>query len=166
MNPVSFEDFSRILRKNITKRSRTAKGVSDTKVSTMKKPLLLSGEKLKVQVENNTVTIAEFLWASRRSSGTTSEWLRILSEFVYDQINYGLQVSDPYAEERADLERKNGCRTNSRYRIWNAKYGSRTIPPAHIEDAMDEFYASLSEQFCLASENIISQARLLAWTDW
>ncbi len=59
---MDFEAFSRIFKGNIEKRSRTAKGVSNTGSSSKKKKLLKSGDALKCQVAENTILLVATVW--------------------------------------------------------------------------------------------------------
>lgn len=169
-----FEYFSNVFQRNIRTRSRTAKGSSDTSVSPKKKGLLKSGDELIAQVAENTNALIQSVWYGAFQDPLTAAEIRTLMECWYDLINHNLQDPNMYSEEQKNLRRqalrlarREGLlhRINPRYRVWDAAYTSRKIPPVRLELAMDEFYKALSEKVSIARRGGLTQAELLAWAD-
>jgi len=175
-NDVDKNEFARIFRENIQKRSRTAKGVSDTSSSTGKRKLALEGEALVAQVDTNTTNLIDFVW-ELREAGLVFPYprnIRFMKEGFHDIINCNLQLPDAYKKEHELLERealvlskKSGrkCRINHRYRVWSVSYTTKIIPPLELEFAMDAFYEELGRRIREAKKGRISQEELLAWVD-
>lgn len=172
-----FTTFSQIFEENLTRRSRTAKGVSDTGTSKTKKKLLKEGEELRAQVRANTQHLIQTVWDARRNHGMRPDELRQMMERWYDIIQRDLQDDRVYAEERAKLQQEMdrlGLRStsdfpltvNPRYRLWPVSYSKRNIQPIELETAMQKFYETLHaliqrERGALKT----NEARLLAFAD-
>lgn len=179
MSMVSFDDFARIFAENLEKRSRTAKGISDTSTSSKKKKLLKEGEELKAQVAENTDFLINIVWVdavlfTSININSPDVSLRNLMEKWDCMVNFNLKPPDVYAEDylklckEADVLRKKtglNYRINKQYRTWHVTYTKLNLPPLDLELAMDKFYTDLFSKIALAQENEISQSELLAYAD-
>lgn len=167
-------EFEDAFRRNILKRSRTAKGTSNTTASVKKQPLLKSGDALAAQVERNTGGLVKDAWLSPKSVPIGVSGMRSLTNRWYDIMTAELQDPRVYeadfervAEAAARLAAKTGKphRANPRYRVWNPEYLLAPIEPPEIEVAMDAFYAELDERILRCSAKNLTQAELLAFAD-
>lgn len=175
-----FETFARVFSENLTKRSRTAKGISETSISPAKKPLLKSGEELKKQVRENTEKLIRFVWECGIFVWECGTILDIEHNLNYSRIrwfcencdrliNSGLIDPLQYEKER-ELLRKNthslslitgiGYKINAAYRVWNVSYCGTEIPLCELEYAMRNFYATLAREIPRHP-----QKRVLAFAD-
>ena len=95
MKQFDFDLFAKVFWHNIHTRSRTAKGKSDTSVSTTKKPLLLSGEALARKVEENARSMICSVWrAGQLPVSTDPAMIHSLGRGWYDTMQQNIQ--DPY----------------------------------------------------------------------
>lgn len=156
--------FSDIFRQNILNRSRTSTGTPDTSVSKQKKSLLLTGENLRKQVEENTAEVINLVWKNRNLDEITPDSIRDLSELCYDCINHNLQDADTYKSDRELLEGRSGLSLDGRYRVWNVPYTD--VSPVLIEDHMKVFYDSLLSLIKGVKDGFRDQAFLLAYADY
>ncbi len=172
---VDLETFSRIFRENLVKRSRTAKGSSDTSTSSKKRKLLKEGEELVRQVEENTSRLIESVWLERDAHRLDADGLRALFEKWYDIINFNLQPQDAYKEafeklsqDAKYLELKTGkpYRINKRYRVWEVSYTTFNLNPLELELAMDSFYFAFSWKIEVARAGAVYKPTLLATADY
>lgn len=175
----SFEEFASIFGENLEKRSRTAKGISDTSSSSKKKKLLKVGEELKAQVKENTDRLIRAIWVNGCFFATTKEVpsndeIKFLMERWDFIINQNLQDPDAYAEDYGRLSKEAviqkdatglNYRINKQYRTWSVTYTKLNLSPLELEFAMDKFYTEFSSKIALAKEKKISQANLLAYAD-
>lgn len=171
----SFEKFKQIFIHNINARSRTARGISDTSSSEIKKELLLDGNELESQVKKNTSRLIRSVWKNSHYNYVSVAQMRALLEEWNDIINYKLQDQNTYGAEQKKLQEqieqssrnsKIPYRINPRYRVWNVSYSTLNVSPVDLEFWMDHFYFMLSARIRkLNSRNTISQATLLAYAD-
>jgi hypothetical protein len=171
---MGFEMFSRVFEENLYKRSRTAKGISNTATSSGKRKLLKEGEELKAQVQKNTVDLVRLVWDSARMMPKNADELRAIMEEWYDCIHRDLQDPAAYAVEQQKLEaiaalrrRDTGrnWRINPRYRVWTVSYTNLKFEPLELELAMDDFYRLCLEKLQAARAGRMAQAELLAFAD-
>ncbi|MBI5153571.1 MAG: hypothetical protein HZA36_03895 [Parcubacteria group bacterium] len=159
---------------NLTSRSRTARGISDTSTSKDKKKLLKEGADLKAQVRTNTKRLIQMIWRIRTIVPNTPTKIRILMECWYDCINDGLQDPTFYKERhkeletiaarRRELDGKN-WRINRRYRVWSVSYTTFNPDPLELEFEMDTFYKALFKKILQTRWGTLEQAELLAFAD-
>lgn len=170
---TGFELFWAVFHQNLAKRSRTAKGKTDTAVSDKKKKLSKDGVELGEQVRINTGLLIQSVWDSVRTENIDPIEIRWLMEEWNAIINKNLQGPDIYLEEikkleqeASELAQKTGklYRINKAYRVWDVPYGLK-IPPVELELAMDEFYQELAARIKLALDCRLPQAELLAYAD-
>lgn len=183
MPDVTYEQFLAVFRQNIERRSRSAKGTSDTSTSAKKRPLLLAGADLERQVARNTEQLAGSLWEYGKDfqlTRVTPLSLRGLFERWDGIINAHLIVPDAYAEEIAILaqeaeklnkaEHRNGRNRyviNPRYRVWEVSYTAFPAPPISLEFFMDAFYERLSADIhAQLAFRKLSSAGILAYADY
>ncbi|MEK7464177.1 MAG: hypothetical protein AAB617_00135 [Patescibacteria group bacterium] len=171
---LKFMEFADIFKENLTRRSRTAKGISDTSSSSSKKPLLKSGEDLRRQVEENTLFLITNAWDRGQNQPSDPTAMRQMMELWYDIINKDLQNPDAYKETFSELEAEAGrlsgetgkpWKVNHRYRTWTISYTSLNLKPIDLEFAMESFYRTLFEKIRRAESGQLSQAELLAFAD-
>lgn len=175
---LSYAEFKKIFSENLEKRSRTAKGVSDTSTSSGKKKLLKEGKELKKLVEENTLVLARSVWLRgsllRANAVVSGAEIRALMEAWDSVINFGLQDPDAYlpqyeklCAEVAELNGKLGVlhKVNPRYRMWRVSYTKANLDPLQLEFAMEYFYKELSAKIISAKEGRLPQAELLAYAD-
>lgn len=171
---ITFNDFSRIFQENLIKRSRTAKGISDTSSSTDKKKLLKSGNELRAQVEKNTKSLIESIWNGHGAIPKNPYEIRAIMEHWYDIINDGLQDPDAYEENYKKLEKaalslrqQDRCnwRVNRRYRVWTPPYINADLTPLQLEFTMDQFYEVLLIDIGAVMNGDLDQAEILAYAD-
>ncbi|OGF81735.1 hypothetical protein A2930_04010 [Candidatus Giovannonibacteria bacterium RIFCSPLOWO2_01_FULL_45_34] len=180
INGLSCDDFAAVFKENIEKRSRTAKGVSDTSTSSKKKKLLKEKTALKEQVAENTeclvksVAIDSIFYSSIKQPFLKSVTIRALMESWDSVINSGLQEEGAYLDDylklcasAKELKKTAGFnyRVNKRYRTWRVSYTKANLDPLQLESAMDFFYGELVSKIELAVNKQISQAELLAYAD-
>ena len=167
-------EFSEVFGTNLSARSRTAKGVSDTSTSRQKKPLLKTGGALKAQVEENTERLIEEVWQNSRLAISPLN-LELFANRWYDIINFELQDPEVYKKEHREIilrvpDSQLG-RANPRFRLWNAEYTTLNLSPEEIPAAMDDFYRDFSARLNAARLNAASnredgrQDSLLAHAD-
>lgn len=170
---AGFELFWAVFHQNLTKRSRTAKGKTDTAVSNKKKKLLKEGTDLGEQVKRNTDLLIRSVWDSAGTENVDLVKTRQLMEYWNAVINKDLQGSNIYLEEIKKLEQEaielaqktgKAYRINRAYRVWDVPYGLK-IPPVELELAMDEFYQELVAKIKLALDRRLLQAELLGYAD-
>lgn len=173
---VTFDTFAAIFKENLTKRSRTAKGISETSVNPAKKPPLKGGEELKKQVEENTEKLIRFVWECGAlfeiGEEVSTVWVRWFCERCDRFINLGIKNPSHYEEEISFL-RKNAYllskitgiphKINSAYRVWNVSYANIEIPLYELELAMDKFYREIAEM--IKHQRRFSQSKILAYAD-
>jgi hypothetical protein len=152
---MEFAEFGRVFRENIHKRSRTAKGESNTGVSSKKRPLKLQGEALSAQVAANTTVLINSVWSARTLWPQSAMEIRALMELWYDIIN------DDLHETGADAHV-----VNPRYRTWEVSYGTRNVLPHELDRAMDRFYDSLLVAITHAKAGKMDPEELLAFADF
>jgi len=178
-NKVTFKEFAQIFKDNIIKRSRTAKGTSETLVSEKKKKLLLSGKELRKQVEENTEKLIEDVWNSAQLLQGTPEGIQMRMESWNRIINHNLRSPDTYLEEYEKLckEAKEVSKItgifyslNPEYRTWDVNYTAFRIPLLELDFAMDNFSHKLSSRLykmCLSpsTRTLHKETQLLAYAD-
>ncbi|MEK7560143.1 MAG: hypothetical protein AAB522_02495 [Patescibacteria group bacterium] len=171
---LTFYVFENIFKENIQKRSRTVKGVSDTASSSSKKKLLLEGDSLSKQVEENTQILIDSIWRNHDTLFLTPEKICATMEMWHSLNNYNLQNPQSYQEDLKNLELisnqlrlKYGrnYRINPKYRTWKVSYTTLNIQPIDLEFYMDEFYLNLSQMILKAVRYKIGKAHLLAFAD-
>lgn len=154
-----FETFVRIFSENLERRSRTAKGISETSVNPAKKPLLKSGKELKKQVAKNTEKLIRFVWECGTpfevGDKINSGYIRKFCEKCDQIINFKLTDFLQYEKEILFLRRKAyslshlmglsdlSYSVNAAYRVWNVSYCGVEIPLCKLEEAMENFYEKI-----------------------
>jgi hypothetical protein len=173
LSNIPFDVFKEVFSENLNKRSRTAKGQSDTAVSDKKKKLEKDGKDLADQVSKNTDLLISSVWEEVYMKDPKPSDIRELMERWNAIINQGLQDPAVYLEERQKLEAEAAIlaqstgkpyRINKAYRVWNVPYGFKIIP-VELELAMDDFYVELSSKIQLALRGELSLVDLLAYAD-
>jgi|GEM_PF-1392742 len=121
LDEEKFEIFKKVMTDNLEATSRSAKGVSDTSVSTEKNKLLKEGEDLSEQIKTNQNHLVEYIWENKNIEINSEEDIENIIKNITDVVNDKL-VSEPY-----------------KFRIWPVKYG-RKVSPENIENEMNNFY--------------------------
>lgn len=148
---ISREIFAEAFRENVRRRSRSAGGVDgNTKSGSTKRPMLLSGDDLAVQVARNVEALIEDvletpLWETLTAAGMKARcerWYDISTDGLIDYTAYG----EDFDRICADMELMNtnfgsGFTFNRRYRLWTPEYYTVVdIPPFLIDHFMERFY--------------------------
>jgi len=168
---ILYADFKAFFEENVSRRSRTSKGVSDTSSSRVKQKLLKEGSDLEEQVKKNTARLIDSVWEHRKPDPITPKRIRFLDEWWNDIVNFGLMPIGAYDKEYKDIEKEaehNGIeyKMNRRYRVWTPGYTAFKLAPREIESSMNSFYQSLHENIERARSGVLCQAGLLAYADF
>ncbi len=170
-----FDDFRAIFLTNVNRRSRTAKGISDTSTSSTKQSLLKTGEALTLQVKENTEKLIRSVWDYRKTTPITPECIHLLDEEWNDIVNQSLLPADAYEKEyrtikrnakRKEKETEVSHPTNYRYRVWDVHYSTLKLPPIEIGLVMEKFYATLTHKIEQCRKELLNKADLLAYADF
>lgn len=151
MSEMTYDRFKRVFLMNVERRSRTAKGKDEgSKTSSKKLPLLLQGEALKAKVAENVERLIDDVWSDasevREDPGreVRAAGIRARCQRWYDTACEGLIDDAGYAEVFRKMESDIGkvlgsaFRINRRYRTWTPGYLVLQIPPAMIDEKLDD----------------------------
>lgn len=160
--------FLTVFKLNYTRRSRTAHGRDDNIGTTLKKPLMILGDELKLAAMRNCVLLAKDVLETPKPAAWTADVFRTHCERWFDIANDGIYGPDWHEEEYASLTedaaligrvRGMPVRVNPRYRMWTPEHTLMKVPPLLLEEQMDVFYGRLAE---LAAR---AEKRFPSWGD-
>lgn len=165
---VEEERFETLFKLNYMHRSRTAHGRDQNIDGPEKKPLLLTGQALKLRTMENWKRLLEDVRGLKRPSAWTAGFFRDTCERWFAIANRGIYATDHHRHDfdalRADAElvaraRGTAPRVNPRYRLWIPKHTLMKVPPLLLEEEMDRCYGRLAE---LAER---AESRAPSWKD-
>jgi hypothetical protein len=161
----TYAEFCNTFFTNVWRRSRTAKGEVNTKVSGLKLPLLLTGEDLQGQLNVNLQKTAGLIHKEVAAKNSIDPaWCESIFNVWFDQLQYGLLDLSGYREKGLSLGL---LLANYRYRIWEVNYNPTSPKPMEIGARMQVFYRQLIDRMPTLAvlSDIESVARLLAFVD-
>lgn len=157
---LDLDKFKIVFEQNVQQRSRTAKGTSNTGVSTLKLPLLLEGEELKEKLQENVARTALMIGSYQLpKTGDRIRSLLYTFDTWFDSLQERMIDMQGYERKRREL---NLPSPNPRYRIWEVKYDPSSSKVGSIHADMGRFARQLVEMM----DSAPYYPQLLAFADY